>query len=271
MTRADTTPSYGSTHGTSTFQAHGSVDIELHDIQPKWFDSLKRILRDEQMFEWITIVETVLCAGERCVMPDLGSGYGRWLVNAGLLSRHLRRAPFVIGVEAEDTHFRWMKEHLADNGISPEEQRLFHSPITGKRQGVPFTIGHPDDWYGQAVLPSAEAGFGNWPNAHVEMRQSIILEDLIGDMPVVDLLDLDIQGMEAEVISSSIELIHKRVKRLHVGTHSREIEATLRQVMSAIGRHAHFDYPGATNNCPTAAGPINFGDGVQCWINPRFA
>ena len=243
----------------------------LNYIQPKWFNPLKRIIPDEQMFEWITIVETVLCAGDRYVMADLGAGYGRWLVNAALLARHFGRTPFVIGVEAEDTHFRWMKEHLADNQISGSEQRLHHAPITGRREDVPFTVGHANEWYGQAVLPSADLGFGNWPNARVEMRRSVVLEDVICETPVVDLLDLDIQGIEAEVISSSIELIDKRVKCLHVGTHSREIEATLRQVMSAIGWHPHFDYPGATSNCPTSAGPIDFGDGVQCWINPRFA
>ena len=171
----------------------------LRYLSEDWFDELSGISVDEGMFEWITLVETIQAAGNRYVMADLGAGYGRWLVNASLLARHFGCAPFVIGIEAEDTHFSWMKEHLTDNGISPAEQQLFHAPITGKRQDVPFTLGHPNDWYGQAVISNADAGFGDWPNARVEMRRSLILEDVIGDTPIVDLLDLDIQGMEVEV------------------------------------------------------------------------
>lgn len=232
------------------------------------FDVANRLAVNELMFEWITIAETIQAAGDRYVMADLGAGYGRWLVNAALLARRFRRAPFVIGVEAEDTHFSWMKEHLADNGISVAEHLLFHAPITGKHQYVPFTVGHAREWYGQAVLPSVEAGFGNWPNAHVEMRRSVVLEDIIAGRPIVDLLDLDIQGMEAEVVSSSIEIITQRVKRLHIGTHSREIEDTLRSLMTAAGWRPRFDYPCATPHHPTPAGPVDFGDGVQSWINP---
>ena len=235
------------------------------------FDLANRLAVNELMFEWATIAETIQAAGSRYVMADLGAGYGRWLVNAALLARRFGRIPFLIGVEAEDQHFLWMKEHLADNEISSAEQSLFHAPITGKRQHVPFTIGHAMDWYGQAVLPSAEAGFGNWPNARVEMRRSVVLEDVIADIPNVDLLDLDIQGMEAEVVSSSIELIARRVKRLHIGTHSREIEETLRGLMTAAHFEPRFDYPCRTAHHPTPAGPVDFGDGVQSWVNPRLA
>jgi hypothetical protein len=116
------------------------------------------------------------------------------------------------------------------------------------------------------VLPSRDAGFGHWPNAHVEMRRSIVLEDVIGEIAIIDLLDLDIQGMEAEVASSSIELIARRVKRILIGTHSREIEDTLRQLMTAVGWRPHFDYPCASRNHPTPAGPVDFYDGVQSGV-----
>jgi hypothetical protein len=252
-----------------TFNAVGARTPEAFRIG-QWREGSDRIAPNEQLFEWVTIVETVAAAGDRYVMADLGAGYGRWVVNSAILARRSGRTPFVIGVEAEDTHYSWMKEHLADNEISSSEQRLFHAPITGKRQDVPFTVGHPKDWYGQAVLPNPETGFGHWPNARVMMRRSVVLEDVLGEVPVIDLLDLDIQGLEAEVVSSSVDLIAQRVKRLHIGTHSREIEDTLRKLMTTAGWHVRFDYPCASSNYPTLAGPVDFGDGVQTWINPRF-
>lgn len=239
-------------------------------LSPHWFDEMNFITVNEEMFEWVTIVETICGAADRYVIADLGAGYGRWIVNAALLARRFGRIPFVIGVEAEDTHFRWMKEHLADNEISLSEQRLFHAPITGKREDVPFTVGHAQDWYGQAVLPSSDTGFGEWPHAQVEMRRSIILQDIIADALTIDLLYLDIQGMEVEVVKSARDLLAENVKRLHVGTHSRQLEDTLRGVMNEAGWRSRFDYPCATPNYPTLAGPVDFGDGVQDWINPRF-
>lgn len=242
-----------------------------HYLPPHWIDRMSWIAPNEDMFEWVAIVETIHACGQRYVMADLGAGYGRWIVNAALLARRLGRIPFVIGVEAEDTHFSWMKQHLVDNQIFLSEQRLVHAPIMAKRQDVPFTLGHAKDWYGQAVLSSPDVEFGNWPNAKVAIRPTIIIEDVIGDKPIVDLLDLDVQGMEADIVSSSIDLIAQRVKRIHIGTHSHEIEGTLRRLMTAVGWKPRFDYPCASANHPTPAGPVDFGDGVQDWVNPNLA
>ena len=231
---------------------------------------MNQIAVNELMFEWVSILELIQAANKCYVMVDLGAGYGRWIVNSALLARHFGHVPFVVGVEAEDTHFGWMEEHVTDNGISPAKCRLLHAPVTGRRQEVAFPVGHAAEWYGQSVLPSRESGFGHWPEAKVEMRRSLVLEEILADLPVVDLIDLDIQGMEAEVVPSSLELIGQRVKRLHIGTHSREIEDALRNVMIVAGWFPRFDYPGATNQHPTPAGPVDFQDGVQSWINPRF-
>ena len=240
-------------------------------VRDLWFESTSHILIDEEIFEWVAVIETVMSAGSHYTMADLGAGHGRWLVNAALLARYFGRSCIVIGVEAEDTHFSWMRQHLADNDVCPAEQRLFHAPIAGKRRDVPFTVGHARDWYGQSVISSPDAGFGNWPEARVEMRRSVVLEDIIGEIPMLDLLDLDIQGMEAEVISSSIDLITERVKRLHIGTHGIEIENTLRNLMTSAGWRPRFDFPAGTRGYPTPVGPVDFGDGVQSWINPKFS
>lgn len=208
-----------------------------------WYDEVNTIDFNEELLEWVTIVETIMASEDRYVMADVGAGYGRWLVNAAILARRFGRTPFVIGLEAEDTHFSWMSEHLIDNHISSTQYRIIHAPIAGTRRDVAFTFGHARDWYGQSVLPAKEVGFGNWPEAHVETRRSLLLEDIIGDIPIIDLLDLDIQGMEMEVILSSIKLIGERVKRIYIGTHSRKIEDDLRRLMIDTGWLPRFDCP----------------------------
>jgi hypothetical protein len=57
------------------------------------------------------------------------------------------------------------------------------------------------------------------------------------------------------------------VKRLHIGTHSKEIEAGLRQLLSAHGWRCHADYP-LSSTSETPWGPVSFENGVQSWVNP---
>jgi len=141
----------------------------------------------------------------------------------------------------------------------------------------------PKEWYGQSF---------NWTNTRLhcptnqiyEGRQLIDngqgwgmievpvepLADLLKPYRHIDLIDMDIQGAEADVVEASRELLDKRVKRLHIGTHSQEVEARIRDVMIPLGWRKGWDFPCASETT-TPYGLIRFVDGVQSWINPRFA
>jgi hypothetical protein len=45
------------------------------------------------------------------------------------------------------------------------------------------------------------------------------------DYPLVNLLDMDVQGAETGIVDSSINVMNKRVRRVHIGAHSPEIDA----------------------------------------------
>jgi hypothetical protein len=98
---------------------------------------------------------------------------------------------------------------------------------------------------------------------------SVSLKDLTADLPCVDFLDMDIEGQELPLIRSSIEEMDTRVKRVHVGTHSTGIEAELRQIFCQHGWRCLQDYPISTRT-ETPWGPVDFGNGVQSWLNTRF-
>ncbi len=82
----------------------------------------------------------------------------------------------------------------------------------------------------------------------------------------VDLIDLDVQGAELEVLSAAIEPLSRQVKRVHVGTHSADIEDGLRHLFSSHGWKNVNDYRCLSVN-QTPYGEIKFGDGVQTWVN----
>jgi len=107
---------------------------------------------DEEYFEWVDLLEAVVGARDRYTMIELGAGYGRWLVNAAAAIRHIKGPPYrLIGVEAEPTHFRWMKQHMQDNGVKGSDCDLIEAAVNDKDGNVGFFIGKPSDWYGQRI------------------------------------------------------------------------------------------------------------------------
>jgi len=138
-------------------------------------------------------------------------------------------------------------------------------------------------WYGQALATSAGLrGFaksdsryegepvsasGGWGAIEVEVFP---LDVILAEEPVIDLIDLDVQGAEAEIVETSAPFLNERAKRLHIGTHSHEVEARLRLTLRRAGWYKLWDFP-CLSTVNTTFGVVRFGDGVQGWINPRWS
>jgi len=224
---------------------------------------------NEEFFEWIDILDSVLDAGSKYTFVELGAGYGRWMVRAAAAFRQIHGSkPFrLIGVEAEPTHFEWIKQHFLTNGINPDEHKLINAPVYDTQSDVLFCVGKPDIWYGQAIINTiAEAPSGT----ETLKLSSIPLVALLDKTEIIDLIDFDIQGAEGAVVKSAIKELTAQVKRLHIGTHSQHAEIQLRETLYDNGWISLNDFPCASTS-DTEYGPIAFGDGVQSWLNPRLS
>jgi FkbM family methyltransferase len=235
---------------------------------------------DEEYFEWIDLLEAVTVAHRQFTMIELGSGWGRWLVNGWAAARAAHRdMPYrLIGVEPEPAHFRWMQVHLKDNGVDPKRCQLVKAAVTESDGEVWFYTGRPADWYGQAVAPppgrlrrlwalfTGEVQVGDYRVRRVE---AVSLRTLLRSVEDVDLIDLDVQGAELSVLRAAVDELGLKVKRVHIGTHGPEIESGLRTLFSTHGWNRVNDYPSATES-DTPWGTIKFQDGVQTWTNPRL-
>jgi hypothetical protein len=89
----------------------------------------------------------------------------------------------------------------------------------------------------------------------------------------VDLIDLDIQGAEAEVLAAATAQLCAKVKMVTVGTHTnpvtftREIEDAVTEVFRKMNWINIYNFGhGAERETPF--GRIKFEDGVQVWVNP---
>jgi FkbM family methyltransferase len=223
---------------------------------------------NDEYFEWIDVLESAVLAQDRFTMIELGAGYGRWLVRGALATRcyHPEMPMRLIGVEAEPTHFEWMKQHFRDNKINPDEHELIEAAVDEKDGEVFFhDSGDPDSNYGQSIARDIQQ-----PGETIRRVKAVSLTSILDKLDGVDLIDLDIQGAEYIVLRSAIDALNRKVKRIHIGTHGHDIERDLRKLFREHGWYKANDY-----SCQTTAltewGEVVFGDGVQTWINPLLS
>jgi hypothetical protein len=253
---------------------------------------------DEEYFEWIDLLESVVdYASMRAHRPytfmELGAGFGRWLVNAVVALRQIGDYPFTaVAVEADKQHVTWLTQHALDNSIPRDRLSVHQAPITGDGREVYFLTGNHAAWYGQAIIDDAYAEqilqslhfqikekiateknrlinrlVNPFAQKYLSRVKSITLQQILsGTVTPVDLLDMDVQGVEAEVVESSIGSLTEKVLRLHIGTHSQAVEERLRRCLRNAGWMCVADYP-CLSKVETKFGVVKFGDGVQSWIN----
>ena len=225
----------------------------------------------EETFEWIALFQSILEAHETFTMVELGAGYGRWLVAAACAVR--RRRPDLglrlMGLEAEPTHFQWLLKHFADNNLKPEDHYLIEGAV-GAKDGEAFLtrVADPAAIYGQRLVASVEEAKTHGADDTIAVR-TYSLATLLTKFHFVDLVDMDVQGVEFSIISVATEELIRRVKRTHIGTHSHEIERDLRKLFGRIGWYCESDYS-CLGKRETPFGEIDFGDGSQTWVNQRF-
>ena len=244
----------------------------------------------EDVFAWIDLLTAVVCAGQSFTMMELGAGYGLWSIRAAKAIQQRRRIPFkLVAVEAEPHHFSWLNVSFADNGLNPADHSLVEAAISDTPGKALFYIASPDlesstprEWWGQSLIKDYEvvAEVVGSPDAErpVAMLQSgwrsvevarITLNELLRDHALVDFIHMDLQREELPAVRSSIEALDQKVKYLQIGTHSDEIEAGLREILSGHGWNCRADYAG-NGIRQTSFGELPFQDGVQSWSNPRL-
>ena len=224
---------------------------------------------NEEYFEYLTLAESISEARSTFTICELGAGFGRWSVIGALAARRSGRDCKIVAVEAEHGHFKMLLQHFADNNLDISRHKLVNAAVSARRGKVFFTQGNSEHWWGQAILPSATYGHGQGPEVVTELTESITLDDLLSEEPYIDLIDMDIQGAEAELVAASLDTLRTKVRRVHIGTHSANIESALRKIFSRMGWQCRFDFAGGGIR-DTPHGQVKFGDGVQSWLNPEL-
>lgn len=175
---------------------------------------------NEELFEYISLLEALSAAKMNFTMIELGAGYGRWIVNAAKAAEQMNISFFLIGVEAEPSHFNMMKEHFRNNKINPDKHMLIKAAVSDCDENAFFQTGHSNAWWGQYIVKDMRwwqrwgrrirKNTGKYKETKIKRVKSISLKTILNNCNEVDLIDLDIQGEEYNVLNyQKMKLIKK--------------------------------------------------------------
>ena len=240
------------------------------------FEALSGPPPGDNILDCVFLLEAIVEARGEFTMVALGAGFGRWLVAAACAARQCENLRVrLVGVEAEPTHFQWLLQHFRDNQIDPAAHDLVEAAVSTTRGEAWFYVGKPDSWYGQSIIQD-HVGTGGPDDPEIEYNgerarrvKTVTLHEVTAKYGRIDYLQLDVQGVELDVLSSGSGILDEKVKRINVGTHSDAIEQGLRELFSGLGWHCQCDIP-LNGHVRVDDRDLTLGDGVQVWINPAL-
>lgn len=211
------------------------------------------------------VIDALQDAGRSFRMLELGAGFGRWTVLAAAEARKREIRYSLTAVEAEPTHYQWLRQHTRDNQVRRRWSRhgtcrLIHAALSSANGHQPFYVGRPAEWYGQALVRPYNAG----APADTVQVPTIRLSELL--TRPVDLIDCDIQGAEEEVFREAAERLYL-VSRVYVETHSVNIHSSLLSLFAVLG----WTLINSAELGDTLNGVELSGGGFQYWLNPYYA
>jgi hypothetical protein len=256
----------------------------------------------EAWFEAANWVLAARAARGRYVMATLGACWGAQAVGSCRALELLNPMPYkLIAVEPEPDNYEWTRRHMLDNGIDPEAQWLVKTAINARNDPILFPIGSPGSGSQNCVATNEERvrqGYAdeiiaagradkvlrnlmttnstgitknlvqgeNFP-AEIKMVSAITLQDILGPFDTVDYVESDIQQSEIFVFPPYMTLLKRKVRRVHIGTHGREVHSMLLELFDKDGWDIAFNYePNSTFTSPL--GKFSTNDGVLTAVNP---
>ena len=176
------------------------------------------------------------------------------------------RALHLLAVEGEPGHFEFLRQHLADNELTAPTIRALAGAVVAVDGPVQFEVAADPTKEWATRVDSGSAG-GALPRALASARISVpgySLRTLAADLPPIDLLHIDIQGDEFDVLAAAPDVVAERVHRLCIGTHGREIEGRLLELLPGLGFRLRLE--GACKYGLGGRRPSLIEDGFQYWV-----
>jgi FkbM family methyltransferase len=229
-----------------------------------------------EAIEYLGTAKALEASGDDVTIVEMGAGYAPWLVFSAHVAKRLGKKKIrLVAVEAESARHELMKTHFQDNGIplpgtdGPVTTEIIHGAISNQRGSLTFGSASILDWGG-----ALQEGKGDYRGIQTkqEVVPAMLMSDVLKNLPVIDLLHVDIQGWEAKAIEASLDDVCSRVRYMLIGTHSRPIEGELISMLRACGWKLMHEKPCQfhfTAELEELSG-ATWQDGAQIWANSRL-
>jgi hypothetical protein len=263
---------------------------------------LRHGLNGEGWFEAVDWVEAARQARNRFVMVTLGALYGYQAVASQRALQLLNPMPYtLVAVEPDPENMEWVHCHMRDNGIDPDDQWLLHAAMGGTNEPALFPVGSPGSGAQNCISTNEEIARKNFVEgfiaqgrteqalrnlllhnttglrkdliegknfmAEIKVVSTATLRDVLAPFERVDLLESDIQESEIVVFPPFRDLLKRKVRRIHIGTHGKDVHRYLLKMFHDDGWQIIFSYEPDSQH-ETIFGTILTNDGVLTVRNP---
>ncbi len=226
---------------------------------------------------------------ETLCIVEVGAGWAPWVVAGLTVAKRKGLHGRGVAIEADLEHARWAMTHAQDNGIDAElitgtptqiidalrasttEMQVIHAAGWIENTYLSFPEDAGEDM-GVAICTMGDTGtdYRGAHLSHVEVP-AVALNQVFSALNMrIDLLHIDVQGVEFELTSHEAGAIQNHAVTMAVGTHSRLAEGQLQQFFLERGWGLRIDEPCTavfTMTHPTLPG-FTVQDGLQLYENP---
>lgn len=230
-----------------------------------------------ETLEYVAVCDSVHRATSKYSIVEIGAGWGPWISLGGVLARNKGiNDIYLIGVEAHPDRFELMKNQLLVNQLRPytdlnvtDFNGTHCKLLQGAASSESKTLWFPKvSVLDMGVAASHENRSDDYRGLNVQNFPvpGLTLDEIIGDLEI-DLLHIDIQGMEFELLESGIDLVNDRIKAMMIATHSRVIEGQLIELLYRNGWYLHREKPCIVGwrTSPASIEAMTQVDGCQYW------
>lgn len=222
--------------------------------------------------EWASALRAVDRSGPHFTMIELGCGWGCWMNNMGVAAKRAGRTVHVIGIEGDAGHIEFAHKTLAENGFADDEWTLITGIAAGQSGVALFPVQNRpgESWGLEPVFGADETQTREAVDSgRYTALPMIALDEIAAPHERIDLLHIDIQGGEADLVEVCLPAMAAKVANVLIGTHSRQIEGRLFDIMLGAGWVLDMERPAFLTLA--AERPEVTVDGVQSWRNPALS
>lgn len=257
----------------------------------------------EPWFEALNWLLAAIEARQKFVMITLGASYGAQAVGSWRALKVLNPLPCKLAaVDPVPGNMRLLSNHFIVNGLDPGEHWIAPLAVGQTPEPILFPVGAPASgsqnsfstnhaserrrYLDEFIAAGAEQqaltnlllqnttgiiqthGLARQP-AEVRFVSVITLAELLAPFERIDFLESDIQQSEALVFPPFIDLLTKKVRRIHIGTHGHDTHLSLHTLFAKAGWEIMFSYAPDSRHS-SALGDFTTNDGVLTAVNPRL-